>query len=145
MRMKLLVAAGVFTLTTVLAACGGDGSNSPGSAAEPRTIEVTTVDANVYEPASIAVDAGETVRFVVTNSSQTDHEFVVGDMEMQQMAEMQAREGSHGHTAAMASLPLGPGETDETTITFDEPGELFYACHISDHYEAGMVGTITVS
>ena len=42
------------------------------------------------------------------------------------------------------SLSLDPGETAETTVTFDEPGELLFACHVDDHYEGGMVGTISV-
>jgi len=91
------------------------------------------------------VGAGETVRFVVANTGETDHEFLVGDMEMQEMAEEQAMEGMHGHAEAMASLALEPGETAETVVTFDEAGELFYACHIEGHYEGGMVGTITFS
>jgi len=46
---------------------------------------------------------------------------------------------------AMATLTVDPGDTAETTITFDEPGELLYACHVEDHYVGGMVGTITIS
>lgn len=145
MRSKLLLVAGVFALALVVAACGDDGSGSRGTADEPRTIEVTALDDLAYDPASIEVEAGETVRFVVTNAGELDHEFVVGDMEMQEMAEEQAMEGMHGHIEAMAALALEPGETAETTMTFDEAGEFFYACHVSGHYEGGMIGTITAA
>ena len=53
--------------------------------------------------------------------------------------------GMHGHTDAMVSLTLDPGETAEATVTLDGPGELLYACHVSGHYDGGMVGTITVT
>jgi uncharacterized cupredoxin-like copper-binding protein len=81
----------------------------------------------------------------VTNGGENDHEFVVGDMEMQEMAAEMAGEGEHMNVEAMASLTLPPGETEETTITFEDAGELFYACHVAGHYEGGMVGTINVT
>ena len=145
MRSKLVLAAGLLVLALVVVACGGGAGVGSGTEQEPRTIEVTALDDPAYDPASIEVGAGETVRFVVTNSGETDHEFVVGDMEMQEMAEKQAMEGMHGHAEAVASLALEPGETAETVMTFEEAGALFYACHIEGHYEGGMVGTITVT
>lgn len=145
MRSRALLAAGAMALALAVASCGDEQPDAAGTGNDPRTIEVTALDPFVYDPTSIDVEAGETVRFVVTNDGETDHEFVVGDMEMQDMAEEQAMEGMHGHVEAMASLALDPGETAETTVTFDVAGEFFYACHISGHYEGGMVGTITVA
>jgi uncharacterized cupredoxin-like copper-binding protein len=111
-----------------------------------RTVEVTTLDAMTYEPATIDVSAGEVVRFVVTNGGQTIHEFTVGDAAMQQE-----------HADGMADLPDGfphdlpnsirlqPGETKELTWRFGDAGTLEYACHEPGHYEAGMRGQLTVS
>jgi uncharacterized cupredoxin-like copper-binding protein len=141
MRWTILA---LLALGLVAASCGDAGSGNGGTAAEPRTIEVTALDELAYDPTSIEVEVGETVRFVVTNADETDHEFVVGDDETQEMAEEQAMQGEHGHVEAMASLALAPGETEEATITFEEAGELLYACHVAGHYEGGMVGTITV-
>jgi len=31
-----------------------------------------------------------------------------------------------------------------TTITFDDPGELAYICHLPQHESYGMVGVLTV-
>lgn len=145
MRSRSLVIVGATALALIAAACGGDGGIGTGTESSPRTIEVAALDALTFEPATVEVAAGETIRFVVTNEGETDHELVVGDDEMQSMAEEQAMEGMHGHTDAMASLPLAPGETAEATITFDESGELRYACHVEGHYEDGMVGTISVT
>lgn len=144
MRSRLFAMAGVVSLAFVVAACSNDDGDVVGSSG-PRTIEVMALDDLAYDPASIEVDTGETVTFVVTNAGDLMHEFVVGDTEMQETAEKQMSEGMGDHMETMASLSVDPGETAETTVTFDEPGELFYACHLEDHYVGGMVGTITIS
>jgi uncharacterized cupredoxin-like copper-binding protein len=143
MRSKVLLVAAALALSA--AGCGGGADVGSGTTDDPRTIEVTALDEFAYDPSSMEVGAGETVRFVVTNTGELDHEFVVGDAEMQEMAEEQAMEGMHGHAEAMASLSVDPGETAETVVTFDEPGELLYACHVEGHFEGGMVGTITIT
>jgi uncharacterized cupredoxin-like copper-binding protein len=45
----------------------------------------------------------------------------------------------------LAALELEPGETEETFVTFDEAGEILFACHEPGHYDGGMVGTVTVA
>lgn len=139
-----MLPAGV-VLVVVTAACGGAAEVGSGSAEDPRVIEVSALDTLAYEPATIEVGTGETVTFVVTNTGEVDHEFVVGDEEMQAMAEEEMAEGMHGHTASMAALAVEPGETKETTITFEDAGTLQYACHNEGHYRGGMVGTIEVA
>jgi uncharacterized cupredoxin-like copper-binding protein len=130
-------------LLLVVASCGDDGD--AGTNEGTATIRVAALDELAFDPPSIEVEVGETVRFVVTNAGETEHEFVVGDAETQEMAEEQAMQGEHGHVEAMASLSLAPGETKEATITFEQQGELLYACHVAGHYDDGMVGTITVA
>ena len=129
---------------------GGKASVSPvggpASADEAdRTVEVTALDAMAFEPPAIAVSAGETVTFVVTNAGQAVHEFTLGDAAMQQE-----------HADAMAHMPDGmahdlpnsialqPGETKQLTWRFGASGTLEYACHEPGHYEAGMRGRLTV-
>lgn len=128
-----------------LAACGGGDEPSAGTAEEPRTIEITARDDLRFEPGSVTVRAGETVRFIVTNAGQIVHDFFVGteDEQMEHepgMAEM----GGMGHGDA-ETLTIQPGETAELTMTLEEPGALLYGCHQPGHYVGGMVGTITVS
>jgi len=144
MHAKPLVVAAIVAFALVTVACGSGSDVGSGTEQDPRTIEVAALDAPAFDPSTIEVAAGETVRFVVTNTGDADHEFVVGDMEMQEMAEEQAMEGMHGHAEGMASLALEPGATAETEVTFEDAGELFYGCHLDGHYDAGMIGTITV-
>jgi uncharacterized cupredoxin-like copper-binding protein len=37
-----------------------------------------------------------------------------------------------------------PGQTAVVIWTFDEGGEVLFACHVNDHYSAGMYGTVAV-
>jgi uncharacterized cupredoxin-like copper-binding protein len=122
---------------------------------------------NYYEPERVAVQPGETVRFVVRNAGQLVHEFNIGTAamhaahrgEMQMMVDhgvlkpdrvdheaaqhMQATMG-HGMHNEPNSLLLEPGETGEITWTFPEGVELEFACNVPGHYEAGMQGEISV-
>lgn len=136
-----------------LAACGGGGASAPASptgaatGGSVRTVEITALDTLRFEPDSITVGVGETVRFVVTNEGQAVHDFFVGTEEEQmaheqEMADMGGMGGmGQGSTEG---LVLDPGETGELTVTFDEPGERQFACHEPGHYAAGMVGTVSV-
>jgi uncharacterized cupredoxin-like copper-binding protein len=107
-----------------------------------RTVDVT-IHFSQFDLASLRVSPGETVRFVVTNTDPIDHEFLVGDAEMQQIHE-DGTEASHGARPGEISVPAG--ETVETTFTFPDqlaPGWEF-ACHLPGHYAYGMHGAITM-
>jgi uncharacterized cupredoxin-like copper-binding protein len=133
---KLTLVLSGFAAAALLVACGGG-----------ERIEVEALDELAWDPASVTVQAGETVTFVVTNDGQSQHEFVLGPEHVQEAHEEAAAGGmEHGEAGdeAMAVLELAPGETKEATVTFDEPGEILYGCHEPGHYDGGMVGTVTV-
>lgn len=123
----------------------------PGTVDEPREIVVTMTDDLRYDPDTIEVRAGETIRFVVTNPTPLDHDFTVGD-EMTQMHHEEEMADFYGHDGgdmhhrdASNAVLVAPGETAELVVTFETPGELLIGCHVPGHYEAGMRGTITVA
>ena len=166
MQGRALAAAGLLVL---LAACGGGGGDDaaahshdhahshsmdeemasfafgePGLAsAATRTIEISAQDPYSFEPAALEVEPGETVTFVVTNEGEQEHEFVLGDVGYQEEhgEAMAAGEMHHEGNA----VTVAPGATEELTWIFPESGEVFYACHVDGHYDAGMVGAISVS
>ena len=146
----------------------GHGVGEPAQAsAASRTVEVTMHD-NYYEPEAIAVQPGETVRFIVRNAGQLVHEFNIGTAamhaahqdEMQMMVDhgvlkvdhidhqaaqhMQATMG-HGMHEEPNSLLLEPGKTGEITWTFPEGADLEFACNVPGHYDAGMAGEIDLT
>lgn len=134
--------------------------------ASTRTVEVNLVDI-AFEPQSIRVKAGETVRFVLINSGQLLHEFNLGTaaMHAEHQKEM-AVMAEHGMISATAidhkmmqmdhsnmpgmsmkhddpnSVLLEPGERKELVWRFAQPMDLEFACNVPGHYEAGMVGKI---
>lgn len=116
----------------------------PGNPAKiSRTIEVTAVDIK-YDKAKFDVKAGETIKFVVTNTGKLRHEFMIGDAEEQKAhAEMMKQMPDMVHADAN-TLSLEPGETKSLIWQFTKPGILEVACHIPGHYEAGMVSKVVV-
>ncbi|MEW6473914.1 MAG: plastocyanin/azurin family copper-binding protein [Actinomycetota bacterium] len=133
-------------LALVAVGCGGSdhGESHGGSTAEPsRTVDVVMKEF-AYEPASVDVKAGETVKFVFRNEGKTLHDAFLGDEAAQAEHEKEMREGEDhdGHDA----IKVIPGETGELTHTFDKAGEaLIIGCHETGHYQAGMKMTVTVS
>ncbi|WP_415759909.1 copper-resistant cuproprotein CopI [Pseudomonas sp. LT1P18] len=132
-----------------------------------RSIEVVMGDMS-FTPKAIDIKAGETVRFVLVNKGQLLHEFNLGDAAMhakhqQEMMKMQQsgmltptgmKEMDHGAMAGMGhgmkhddpnSVLVEPGKTAEMTWTFTKATNLEFACNIPGHYQAGMVGKMTVS
>lgn len=128
----------------VLPACGGQ---EAGTADNPRTVEVETLDEFRFEPSEVTVEAGETIRFVVSNPGAVVHEFVLGPEHVQMAHEDAGEMGEHMEMdveGQLAALDLEPGETKEVTVNFDELREILFGCHEPGHYQAGMVGTVTV-
>lgn len=132
-----------------------------------RSVEVVMGDMS-FTPKAIDIKAGETVRFVLVNKGQLLHEFNLGDAAMhakhqQEMLKMQengmltptgVKAMDHGAMTTMDhgmkhddpnSVLVEPGKTAELTWTFTKATSLEFACNIPGHYQAGMVGKLTVS
>jgi uncharacterized cupredoxin-like copper-binding protein len=98
-----------------------------------------------FSPSEIEVRAGETVAFVVTNTGEAVHEFVIGDEHVQEEHEAgMAEDGDHAEEGPPNAVTVAPGATETLVYRFGEPGELLIGCHVPGHYAAGMVGTITI-
>lgn len=117
----------------------------PGKAGDvTRDIRIAASDLMRYDPNQVTVKAGETVRFIVTNSGQVPHEFVIGDpVAQREHAEMMRTMPNMKHVDGN-TLTLAPGETKTLLWRFSKDGEVEIACHVPGHYEAGMRGNILV-
>ncbi len=179
MKLKTLLTGAVLAASGILAyaeqthaAGANDGHGhgdtqigEPGTAAETaRSVEVALRD-NYYEPESIAVKKGETIRFTVKNKGLLVHEFNIGTAAMhaahkKEMLMMMQHgillpnridrekmaaggEGEHSmqHDDPNSVL-LEPGEEGEIVWKFSAAATLEFACNIPGHYESGMVGEI---
>jgi uncharacterized cupredoxin-like copper-binding protein len=110
-----------------------------------RSIDVGMSDNMRFTPDRIAVKLGETVRFVARNDGKQLHEFVIGTKaENEKHAALMLKFPNMEHDEPyMAHVP--PGKTGQIVWTFNRAGQFEFACLIAGHYQAGMVGTITVS
>lgn len=95
-----------------------------------------------FTPSEVTVSAGQPVHFVLRNQDPIDHEWIVGD-ETAHSHHRDGTEPAHSDRPTEQSMPaLG---FVRTTVTFDEPGEYRFICHLPGHEAYGMVGTVIVS
>jgi len=137
----------------------------PGKASEvDRTIEIVMKE-NFYEPLSISVKAGETVRFKIVNQGELVHEFNIGtrpmhmahQKEMELMVDHGVLEADRINHERMKmdmgggktmehddpnSVLLEPGKSGEIIWKFTKATELEFACNVPGHYDAGMMGRL---
>lgn len=161
---KTLLALSLGLLTSTAFAAGEHGAAHATAGEADRTIRVEAGDM-WFDPESLNVAPGETIRFEITNTGNLVHEFVIGDAEAQAAHREMMREmgGAHGgaghgddghgdgghhmtegqHGGAMPAVTLAPGERAALVWTAPENGDsLEYACNIPGHYESGMSGSI---
>ena len=163
LRKSLLLASCLLALSSPVSASPAQtwdfGQPAPAAKAT-RSIEVDMADMT-FTPKSIEIKAGETVRFVLINKGAVAHEFSLGDavMHAKHQKEMLAMQGQmdhsamgHGgmeHGAAMQhddpnTVMVEPGKSAELTWTFSQSTPIEFACNVPGHYQAGMVGRLTI-
>jgi uncharacterized cupredoxin-like copper-binding protein len=123
----------------------------PSSVVRTVRLQASEIKFNVKQ---LSFKTGETVKFVLVNKGEQDHELTIGDTafqldhrkDMQEMATMPngAMNGMEGHHHDGSAISVKPGETKELVWQFTKPGSFEFACNIPGHAEAGMAGTITV-
>ncbi len=170
---KNLALAAVLSMSAPAFAAGAHGgghghggaNGEPGQASDvSRTITVEMHD-NYYEPESIEVEPGETLRFVVENKGNLVHEFNIGTPDMHEAHqdemlmmvehgvikggkldhEMMNMDMGDGHSMKHDdpnSVLLEPGQSKEIVWKFSERGNIEFACNVPGHYQAGMYGDI---
>ncbi|MEA2434690.1 MAG: hypothetical protein QOG54_2147 [Actinomycetota bacterium] len=130
MTQRVLVAALVMVLAGV--GCG---------LTEKATPFAMTINHSSFGMGEMKFEAGDIVRFTVTNADPIDHELIIGDQRVQDLHE-KGTEAEHGSVPGEISIPAG--ETRTTVYKFDEAGTLFFACHLPGHFAYGMHGDIIV-
>lgn len=118
----------------------------PGDAKKvARTIAVDMNDTMRFNPSALTVVAGETVKFEIRNSGKVMHEFVLGTLkDLKEHSEQMKKSSGTAHGGAHM-VHVAPGKTGTTVWQFTRPGEFHFGCLLPGHFEAGMVGTITVT
>lgn len=140
---------------TVLAAPGAPGhshanfsAGEPGDPKKPAQVVLVTMreldGKMVFIPDRVEVKKGQQVRFMLRNSGELEHEFVLA-----------STEENLKHAEEMKKFPdmehddpngkrLEPKKTAEIVWRFTKAGRFEFGCLIPGHREAGMTGTIIV-
>ena len=128
---------------------GDSHAAAPGQPGDPkkvsRTINVEMSDTMRFNPSSIEVKRGETIKFVVKNIGKIKHEMVLGSAkELKAHAEMMRKMPGMEHDDAN-QVNVAPGKTGEFVWQFTKAGTFDFACLEPGHFEAGMVGKVIVA
>lgn len=109
-----------------------------------KTIKVDMTDNMRFTPSDVTVKRGDTVKFVVQNDGKVLHEMVLGTKQaIKEHAELMKKFPEMEHADAnMAHVK--PGKAGEIFWQFTKAGEFQFACLQPGHFEAGMVGKVTV-
>lgn len=94
-----------------------------------------------FTPTEVVARAGVPFTFTLVNADPIDHEWLVGDDAFHERHRT-GTEPDHGTRPTEVSIPAGTTRT--TTITFQDPGEYRFICHLPGHEAYGMVGTVRV-
>jgi uncharacterized cupredoxin-like copper-binding protein len=138
-----LAVVAVACAAAVLVAARATGGQPAGDGPD-RTV-VVTMHHSRFQPATIRVDPGQRVRFVLRNTDPIDHEFILGDTFVQARHEQGRQRHHHGDVPGERSVPAG----QEAATSYDFPAgldgrTLEFACHLPGHYAYGMHGTVRV-
>jgi uncharacterized cupredoxin-like copper-binding protein len=110
-----------------------------------RSIAVSMSDTMRFTPDRINVKQGETIKFIAKNQGKVVHEFVLGSKEeLEEHAALMVKFPAMEHSEPYM-MHVSPGKTGQIIWKFNQPGNFDFACLIPGHYQAGMVGKITVA
>ena len=110
-----------------------------------KTVTLSMSDAMRFTPDRIDVKQGDTVKLKLKNTGTQMHELVIGTKkELEEHAALMVKFPNMEHSEPYMAH-VAPGKTGEIIWTFNKPGSFDFACLIAGHYQAGMVGKITVA
>lgn len=109
-----------------------------------RTIRVGMSDKMRFDPETLTAKKGETIRFIVANKGAVLHEMVLGTAQaLKEHAEVMRKNPGMEHDEP-SMTHVKPGAAGEIVWQFTKAGEFQFACLIPGHFQAGMLGKVTV-
>ena len=123
-------------------------AGEPGDPMKPaRVVMITMREGDgkmMFIPDKVQVRRGEQIRFMIRNSGELAHEFILASTEENlKHAEAMKKNPDMEHDDPNAKR-LGPKKTGEILWQFTKAGEFDFSCLIPGHREAGMTGKIVV-
>jgi hypothetical protein len=110
-----------------------------------RTVVIDMGDTLRFTPEHWEATEGEALRLVVINSGKVRHELVIGEEKELTEHAKRMRDAPQGHHHSENAVSVDPGQAAVMRWSFKTPGTWGMACFEPGHFEAGMVGQITVA
>jgi uncharacterized cupredoxin-like copper-binding protein len=125
-------------LGTPVASPPASPETSPEASPSPEPICVAVTEGEyVIQSERTTFQVGQAYIFAVGNEGNEVHEFVIERAGAEdEPLEVDGRE--------VELEDIAPGQVAELEFTFTEPGRYQFACHVTGHYEEGMVLEIDV-
>ncbi|MDA7750382.1 cupredoxin domain-containing protein [Candidatus Pelagibacter sp.] len=132
-----------------------------------RVVKVVMYD-NYYEPSSLKIKAGETIKFELVNAGELVHEFniankmmhmkhqpqmekmveneilFVDSIDKNKMKKMAKIDKSMGHSHSNSVL-LEPKQKGDIIWKFDNAINIEIACNVPGHYQVGMIAKVDIN
>jgi uncharacterized cupredoxin-like copper-binding protein len=134
---RIALVGGVL-LSLGLAGIAAAWAHGPADAATKATIGIHF---SHFNPTELVATAGVPITVTLVNTDPIDHEWLVGDAAFHERHRT-GTERHHGTRPNEVSIPAGA--TITTTVTFNQPGDYLYICHLPGHEAYGMVGVLRV-
>ncbi len=123
-------------------------AGEPGNPKKPARIVLITMREGdgrmLFIPDKVEVKRGEQIRFLLTNTGQLEHEFILATTEENlKHAEEMKKNPDMEHDDPNGKR-VAPTKKSEIVWRFTKAGTFEYGCLIPGHREAGMTGTVIV-
>jgi uncharacterized cupredoxin-like copper-binding protein len=150
LKTTILAASLLFAASPALAGPGHSAAGEPGKAAGvSKTIVVTAKETDggqmLFEPHHLQVVKGETVRIVLKNVGQVEHELYLGTAEQVNTHAGQMLKAPEMEHDEPNAVRVDPGHQGEIIWEFTKTGTFSIACLIPGHMQMGMVGQVAVT
>jgi uncharacterized cupredoxin-like copper-binding protein len=109
--------------------------------ATPADHQTIAIRFSRFQTETVTVKAGVPVTFDLRNDDPIAHEWIVGDEEVHKRHRL-GTEPYHDQVPTEVTIPAF--ETRTTVVTFDQPGEYAFVCHLPGHEAYGMRGVVKV-
>ena len=138
-RARLVLGAGLVALVLGTGAAAVVVAGRP--AEKPETAITIEIKYSHFNPSTITVPVGVPVTITLVNDDPIDHEWIIGDDEIQQ----KHRTGTELlHPVRPTEQVIPALSTRVTTITFAAPAQWKFICHLPGHEAYGMVGVANI-
>jgi uncharacterized cupredoxin-like copper-binding protein len=130
MKRALAALVLIATVAVLVSGCGGE---------SPPTHATVEIKFSRFTAEEITVAAREPVTFTLVNDDPIEHEWIIGSPDVH-ARHRTGTEPYHDQVPNEVTIPAF--DTRETTVTFEQPGEYLYICHLPGHEAYGMIGTL---